>query len=60
MQTGEGLFKLYHFAPPSPTGSTAQHPCEFMARGISDIAAPRIKSLIADILVALSDIRFRG
>jgi hypothetical protein len=28
METGNALFKLYHFTLPSPIGS-AQHPCEF-------------------------------
>ena len=29
METGKALFELYHFTQPSPTGSTAQHSCEF-------------------------------
>jgi hypothetical protein len=45
METGKALFKLYHFTLPSPTGSTAQHPCEFTACGINDVAAPRMKCL---------------
>jgi hypothetical protein len=43
METGKALFKLYHFTLPSPTGSTAQHPCEFAPCGRNDVAAPRMK-----------------
>jgi len=40
METGKALLKLYHSTPPSPTASTARHPCEFMACGMRNVAGP--------------------